>query len=129
MEIISAASVSPDLPQNLVALNFKLREPKGPVVRLCAVGDVSLSGRSTSTLQQLGGDTLFAEVSPIFRSSDITFGNLECTLTTNFSEELMFVAHSAGINILRKAGFTMLNLANNHICDMGPDGLSSHYMQ
>ena len=125
MEIISADSVSPDLPQDLVALDFNLRDPNGPVVRLCAVGDVSLSGRATSTLQQMGGDTLFDEVSPIFRSSDITFGNLECTLTTNFSEKLPFVAHSSGINILEKAGFTILNLANNHVYDMGVAGLSS----
>lgn len=68
-----AKGVPPDLP----ALQILQRPTVGPTVRLCAVGDIGLSGRAAATAKRWGADTLFTEVAPVLQAADITFGNLE----------------------------------------------------
>lgn len=66
----------------------------------------------------------FVDVEPVLRTHDIVFGNLECVLSTdgerpwNVASTVMrgdpFVAGR-----LKRAGFTVLNVANNHILQHG----------
>ncbi len=82
-----------------------------------AVGDISLAGP--------GGRDPFARVARYLRAGDIVFGNLEGVLCKAGAAEkkatLRVSPRRAGY--LRRAGFTVLNIANNHALDFGSAGL------
>lgn len=102
---------------------------------LMAVGDImtgcgyfhSLVGDSIPHVLRDSDRSLFDEdVLDTLRGADLTFGNLECVLTEEFDVEsdgiprrLMGPAESAPL--LAQAGFDVLNIANNHILDHGPE--------
>ena len=96
------------------------------VLRIAAVGDTMLG--STPTLPPSPG-TYFAAVRAELRG-DIVFGNLEGTLTDVASGKCAPKAHNCFAfrappeyaHDLRLAGFTVMNNANNHSYDFGPDG-------
>jgi hypothetical protein len=70
-----------------------------------------------------GFDYLFESISPRLQKSDIVVGNLEFPVAAPFnSQEVVFNCPPAVLMALKKAGFTMLCLANNHILDQGVDG-------
>ncbi|OGR60599.1 MAG: hypothetical protein A2X36_04640 [Elusimicrobia bacterium GWA2_69_24] len=57
---------------------------------------------------------------------DVVLGNLETAVTTRGLAALKlwtFRTRPAGLGILKRAGFTVLNLANNHVMDYGVQGL------
>jgi hypothetical protein len=120
------------------------REPPSRVVRIAAVGDIAM-GR-TPVLPPDGGASLFAGVRGALRG-EVVLGNLEQALTDvgaskcapREDEEdkdgdereaepqscFAFRTPPAYAVRLRRAGFTMLNLANNHSFDFGQAGLDS----
>jgi poly-gamma-glutamate capsule biosynthesis protein CapA/YwtB (metallophosphatase superfamily) len=96
----------------------------GAICRLVAVGDLMLSGDvSRRHRPDQGPVHLFDDVSPILRSGDIVFGNLETPLCDPPVERTMFRAHPAFARTLAAAGFNLLSLANNHILEYGPESL------
>ena len=88
-------------------------------VRLMAVGDISLQTRNTKHP--------FKNVRDVFKGKDILFGNLE-TVLSNQGEKARkaVVLHSPPekVGYLKDAGFDILNIANNHILDMGVEGFN-----
>jgi Bacterial capsule synthesis protein PGA_cap len=100
-------------------------------VRFAATGDVTFG--STPILPPDSGRSMFARVTR-FLDGDVVVGNLETTLgegsgsgtkcgpgsTACFS----FRAPSRYARLLSGAGYTVLNLANNHSYDFGAAGLS-----
>jgi hypothetical protein len=93
-------------------------------LRLASVGDVNL------------GDTAIAAEGPSYpwesagralREADIAFGNLECAISergTAFPKQYNFRGTPAALAGLRRhSGIDVLNLANNHVGDFGPDAL------
>jgi len=87
------------------------------IVRLLTVGDISL--------QTKNGVSPFNNVKDIFRGADLLFGNLETVLSINAGKvEKAVVLSSSPENAeyLKEAGFDILNLANNHILDLGIKG-------
>jgi len=96
----------------------------GPTVRVCAVGDIGLSGRVAANLSSTEGpDELFAEIAPLFHRADITFGNLESPLSGEIAPNQLFSAPATGAALLKRSGFNLLSLANNHVYDYGRAGL------
>lgn len=92
---------------------------------MCAVGDIGLSGRVLEKARDRGFDYLLSDVKGLFRSADIVFGNLETPLTNSTNNKKMFCGPVSGAYDLAKSGFNLLQLANNHILDYGPEGLDS----
>ena len=98
-----------------------------PVVTIAAVGDVAL-GHAGSPLTD--PDALFARVRPLLRG-DLVTANLETALSDRPAAKCgdgrdgcyAFRASPAAANALHRAGFTLLNLANNHTRDAGRAGL------
>lgn len=88
-----------------------------------AVGDIMLAGSATATLKRLGYGYPFAAVSAELHNGDIAVGNLEAPIARQgieFTEKrFRFKAHPAAAAALKKAGFSVLTLANNHIMDFG----------
>ncbi|HMN98112.1 MAG TPA: CapA family protein [Miltoncostaeaceae bacterium] len=78
-----------------------------------------------------GGASFFSQVDDLL-TGDIVLGNLEGTLTTRGSSKCgsgssncyAFRTPPSYARWLKDAGFTVMNLANNHANDFGPVGLS-----
>jgi len=86
-------------------------------LKLLAVGDISLQTRNNKNP--------FAGVKEVFKNKDILFGNLETVLSNLGKEaEKAVVLHNSPdkVKYLVEAGFDVLNLANNHIMDLGAEG-------
>jgi hypothetical protein len=123
-KLISASLLAPFIPEDLKALCFYVRPCSGSTVRLCAVGDIGLSGRVRDTFNEKGS-VLLEDFFSLFHSSDIVFGNLETTLIDPVLQDYLFASESQTLTILQNAGFNILHLANNHIYDYGVEGLRS----
>lgn len=98
-------------------------------ITLTFVGDVMLSRSVGRMMLGRGIDYPFANVTPILRNSDITFGNLEGCLygnqVTGSSKAFVFRSPPRFGGALRNAGFHVMSLANNHALDGGRQGVTS----
>jgi poly-gamma-glutamate synthesis protein (capsule biosynthesis protein) len=82
-----------------------------------AVGDIYLKVRDNQDP--------FGYVNPIFQQKDILFGNLETSLAEKghqSNKAVVLSANPENIKFLKKADFDVLNIANNHILDLGEEG-------
>jgi poly-gamma-glutamate capsule biosynthesis protein CapA/YwtB (metallophosphatase superfamily) len=105
-------------------------EPATPpgVVTLVATGDIVMG--STPNLPRDGGRSFFSEVQTDL-AGDVVLGNLEGTLSTGggskcgprSSDCFAFQTPPSYARWLAQAGFTIMNLANNHAFDFGASGL------
>jgi poly-gamma-glutamate synthesis protein (capsule biosynthesis protein) len=115
-------------------------------VTLTAVGDIMLGWGVEERIKGGPSRYPFESVTPILKSSDITFGNLEAPLTTEskkavwdytkiLDKPVIIDGKTYGSSIYCKAdpiaaerlshvGFNILSLANNHIMDYGQEGLN-----
>lgn len=93
-----------------------------------AVGDVMLGGRWERAVAQNGYFHAFEKIAPALQAGDITLANLEAPLTTRGREfvdkKYRFRVHPSAVEGLKKAGITVVTLANNHTMDYGAEGLS-----
>lgn len=98
-------------------------------IRLMFAGDIM------SQLQQLeaarNGDTYnftpcFQYIKPIFAQADLVFGNLECTLSEQppYTGFPMFKSPDQLAEAVKKAGFDVLVMSNNHSLDGGLEGVT-----
>ena len=101
---------------------------------IAAVGDIMLgTDYPQPRLPSNDGKDYLAEISPVLRAADITFGNLEGVVADGgsprkvcktagacylFRSPARYAAH------LKDAGFDILSLANNHARDFGEAGRS-----
>ena len=105
-------------------------KPKVPpgLVAIVATGDIVMG--STPNLPPDGGRSFFSEVQADL-AGDVVLGNLEGTLSTGGGSKCRpgstncyaFQTPPSYVRWLVQAGFTVLNLANNHAYDFGPRGL------
>lgn len=123
-QITSSKTVDSGLPEDLPALRFPHRAKSRQSPRVCAVGDIVFSGGVTGSGEKIGYETLFSEVAPLLKGT-LCFGNLECALTSRPASPGFLVGPVAAARGLYAAGIRLLNLANNHAYDAGPDGLAS----
>jgi len=108
----------------------KRRTPKVPpgVVAIVATGDIVMG--STPNLPPDGGRAFFSDVQTDL-AGDVVIGNLEGTLSSGGSSKCgasstnCFAFHTppSYARWLAQAGFTVMNLANNHAYDFGASGL------
>jgi hypothetical protein len=98
-------------------------------VRIAWVGD-TMFGHGGAVPPD-GGDALFAGARDELRGADLTFGNLEGVLATGGASKCgvqasehcyAFRASPEHAGALRRAGFDVVNVANNHAWDYGASG-------
>ncbi|MEP6893410.1 MAG: CapA family protein [Gaiellaceae bacterium] len=102
-----------------------IRQPPKGTFTFAAAGDIVMG--STPNLPADGGASFFSDVAPDLKA-DVSLGNLEGTLSTGGSSKCgsgssqCFAFHTppSYARRLKDAGFTVLNLANNHAHDFGP---------
>ena len=100
---------------------------KPPEVSMIAVGDIMLSRSVAGKIAEHGVDYPFAATSDYLHSADIVFANLENPITPGpVVPPLSFTFHAnPGVEVgLKNAGFTILNLANNHTPNYGAAGIA-----
>ncbi|MBP1752117.1 MAG: putative enzyme of poly-gamma-glutamate biosynthesis (capsule formation)-like protein [Geobacteraceae bacterium] len=94
---------------------------------LNALGDIMLAGGGTGTYKRMGYDYPFASTRQELKNGDITVGNLEAPITRTGTEftgkKFRFKTSPRAAQALRRAGFSVLTLANNHMLDFGSVGL------
>jgi len=97
-------------------------------LKLVAVGDIMLSRGVAMQIQgQKDPGWLFDHMEEYLQGGDITFGNLEGPITEGRKIEMpeMVLRADPGVeHALKKAGFDILSLANNHMMDFGAGGLN-----
>ncbi len=99
------------------------------VHRVLAVGDIMLTGSAKLLLQEKGYDHPFQDknLSRLIASADVAFANLEYPITMKGvryqDKEYTFRGDAESLKAIKKAGFDLLSLANNHIMDYGEKGL------
>jgi hypothetical protein len=107
-----------------------VQAPPNAIITIAAVGDIVMG--STPNLPPDGGASFFSDVDAELEG-DVVLGNLEGTLSTGGSSKCgsgspnCFAFHTppSYARWLKRAGFTVLNLANNHAFDYGPEGLKA----
>jgi len=96
-------------------------------VKLICIGDVCLDRRIAQSIEEYGSDYPFAGVAETFKWADIIFANLECPVSARgigAKKQFVFRAKPKYVDVLKKAGITVTCLANNHMLDYGPVGLT-----
>jgi len=103
-------------------------DPPNVKVSFAVVGD-TVMGTPTYGLPPDGGASFFSDVDAELRG-DVVLGNLEGTLSTNSGSKcgadsqncFAFQTPPSYAKWLREAGFTVMNLANNHAYDFDAEG-------
>ena len=93
-------------------------------VVLSAVGDIRLDGPIAAIAKASGDDAPAGAVKALL-AADIEFANLETPVTARGEKTPKtwnFRARPRYLRIVKAAGFTVLNIANNHVWDYGRDG-------
>ncbi len=104
-------------------------DPNGPPITVAATGDIMM-GTPQYGLPADGGAGFFAPVASLL-TGDVVLGNLEGTLSTTPGSKcgadsencFAFQSPPEYAEHLAAAGFTVMNLANNHANDFGDVGL------
>lgn len=85
------------------------------------VGDICLGGRVSGYTSKYGYDYPYRNVQSILGSADLNFGNLECALSSRgrpaHGKKFTFRGSQQNANFLKKAGFSVVSVANNHSKD------------
>lgn len=89
--------------------------------------------RIINLVEKVDYNTIFNDFVDEIQSSDLSITNLECPIIEDikaFDERIEKIGPSLSttpkaVDVLKKAGFNLLTLANNHIMDYGPYGLNT----
>ncbi|MGE5329331.1 MAG: CapA family protein [Deltaproteobacteria bacterium] len=98
--------------------------------RISIVGDILLDRGVKKQIQSKGEKYPYSEIQDVLKKSDVVIGNLECPITQKGTpvlkdRKLIFKADVSNAAALKAAGFSILNLANNHSMDQGQEGLKN----
>lgn len=124
------AQISPTAPPHQASA-LSSRAPLEDVISITAVGDIMMGTTfPRNMLPPDDGEHSFDHVRDAFGRSDLQFGNLEGPLTDTGSPSKCggsgncyeFKVPQRYVTHLKKAGFNVLSVANNHANDFGPVG-------
>jgi len=93
-------------------------------VKTCAASHNLIDRDKNVSLNNGGFDFLFERIRPALSSSPVVIGNMEFPLSPPFtSQPKIFNCTPDVIAAMKKAGFTMVTIANNHILDQEQAGV------
>lgn len=95
-------------------------------VTFAFAGDVHFEGPIRTKLAENPAG-MFAPIAPVLSSADIAMVNFESAITeqnTPIPKEFNFRAPATALTALQAAGVDVVNQANNHSVDFGPQGLA-----
>lgn len=97
-------------------------EPTPQPISINFVGDILLDNEVDSYIRKFGIDFPFEETASVLKDADITFGNLETSVSTRGKpaiKQYTFRSRPETLESLVNAGFDGVSLANNHTLDYG----------
>ncbi len=101
----------------------KIKKP----IKIIFVGDIMLGRWVDKLMQKYGSNYPFEKISSFLKQADFTIGNLEGPIVKKVPKldihSLKFAFKKESAQILAKAGFKIVSLANNHTFNMGQAGL------
>lgn len=110
------------------ALMLAAAEAKADTLTVTLTGDILLDRGIRRVIEAGRADKLFTSgIDSVLMSSDVVVGNLECPATRikrPVLKRFVFRGEPEWLGLLRRHGFTHLNLANNHSIDQGREGLT-----
>jgi poly-gamma-glutamate synthesis protein (capsule biosynthesis protein) len=96
-------------------------------VRLLYVGDIKLADSAASVIRRRGYGYIFGATRQLIAAADLAVGNLEGPITErgrrNTSKRWSYKVPKEAAAGLARAGFDLMNLANNHMRDCGNIGV------
>ncbi|OXM16915.1 CapA family protein [Paenibacillus herberti] len=99
----------------------------GSTIQLAFTGDILLASKVAGLMDSKGLDYPFAGAAQYLSKPDLTAGNLETPITTKGKpaqdKQFVFKGKPDYLKPLKKAGFDVVTLANNHTLDQGEEGL------
>ncbi len=103
------------------------RESRTEAASLIAVGDILLSRGIAERISEHGLSYPFEMIGPALSQDGVIFGNLENPISSRGTPSPLaqtnFRANPSAVEGLVSAGFNVLSLANNHICDYGDEAI------
>lgn len=99
------------------------------LVKGTVFGDMMLGRSIKNRSERTNYSEVLDNVSSIWSDSDYVCGNLECALLDDPSQfklndkEIHINAETKSVNVLKDNGFTLINLANNHLADFCSEGV------
>ncbi len=99
-------------------------------ISFCAAGDVMLDRGVKNRIDGDGKDFIFEKTAGFIRLKDISFCNLECPVSTRGKRKAggyAFRADPVNLSIVKKCGFKVVSLANNHMMDYGEESLTDTF--
>lgn len=102
-----------------------LKEKKS--VRFCAAGDVMLDRGVKGHMERKGHDYPYSSVTDFIKSHDVAFCNLEGPVTDykKRNKPFAFRCEPGRFDEFMNTGFNIVSLANNHMFDCGPAGVTA----
>ena len=120
----------PELPRVPTPIPQGVRPAPMRPIRVVAGGDACLARQLPGWVDDKGVDWPFQGIRETLRQADLVFANLECVLSTqgdffdkNGRRPYYYRSHPEMLDVLIKAGFGVVNVANNHAFDFGPAAL------
>jgi len=95
-------------------------------VKMCARAHNEPGTQPHQSRNNRGFDFLFERIRPVFSDSDMVVGNMEFPVVPPFtSKPKIFNCEPDVLSAMKKAGFHVMHIANNHILDQGEAGVVS----
>lgn len=107
-------------------LESDLTAAGAPPFAFTMVGDIMLGSRMNRPISDFGPEYPFHSVYPILRRSNIVKGNLEGPFAAESPQKnrrYSYKVNPKNARILRRAGFHVMTMANNHLLDCGREGV------
>lgn len=99
----------------------------GNSVNILILGDICPAEGTRSLFDSGDEKAIFGTLLPLLQTADVTVGNLECALSLAALDAVktgpILRAKPTDAQVLSRAGFDILGIANNHIQDCGSDGV------
>ncbi|THF74053.1 CapA family protein [Cohnella fermenti] len=109
-----------------VAADVEEEPAPEPPITVNLVGDILLADSIDSYIRKYGVDFPFKRTADVLADADITFGNLETSVSTRgkpANKQFTFRSRPESLEGLVNAGFDGVGLANNHSLDYGFEAL------
>jgi poly-gamma-glutamate capsule biosynthesis protein CapA/YwtB (metallophosphatase superfamily) len=97
---------------------------------IAAGGDLVVARGLDREIEKHGDEYPFIHIRDHLKKADLTFANLESVVADNAElrskdpKKINYNAPSSVMGVLVKSGFNVFSIANNHIFDLGKDGIS-----
>lgn len=111
--------------------NISLTSKRTDRLQMTFVGDMMMARGNQRQADHQGYDHFFKKSKYLWNKSDLVVGNLESALVTNSKKvkqnpdkDIHLLMDPQGALAMKKAGFTTLGAANNHVGDYGRTGIN-----